>query len=192
MCAGHVFNRTPTKNKSIKRPLYCCPVGRRSQDPEMTYCDACIPGKYNDLVSQATCKNCNPGLFSDKNATVLCTECVRGQWNAEPGRTFCDSCLRGTDTENQTGYTKCVGCPPGRVTNKIGTGRCRLCSANPPQYQDISGQFFCKACMPGRAASDERTACTESGRNVNLRQTVTHVESYPLSAGSTVCKPILS
>ena len=104
---------------------------------------------------------------------------VLGQWNAEPGRTFCDSCLRGTDTENQTGYTKCVGCPPGRVTNKIGTGKCRLCSANPPQYQDISGQFFCKACMPGRAASDERTACTESGRNVNIRQTVTHVESYP-------------
>ena len=37
--------------------------------------------------------------------------------------------------------------------------------------------------MPGRAASDERTACTESGRNVLLRQTVTHVESYPFIRG---------
>jgi hypothetical protein len=179
ICIPGMFSTAPiAKENDLNVLCTACPVGRRAQSPEMTYCDACIPGKFNNVLSQATCKNCNPGLFSNTNATVLCTKCFKGQWNAEPGRTDCDFCLKGTDTEDKTGYTKCVGCPPGRVTNKIGTGKCKLCSDNPPQYQDISGQQYCKACMPGRASNDARTACAESGRNVLYREAVTHSESY--------------
>ena len=177
ICNPGMFSEPPS-DSSTNVVCKTCPLGRRAGKPEMTYCDNCTQGKYNNLPGQATCKNCNPGFYTNKIETVNCLGCSKGKWNAEPGRIDCDYCLPGTDTENNTAYTKCVACISGKVAPDTGTGACSLCRSSPPEYQDLSGQTTCKRCLPGRATNDIRTACEESGRNVDLRNEVTHIESY--------------
>ena len=44
----------------------------------MTYCDACIPGKYNDLVSQATCKIAIQDSFRTKMQQYYVQSALKG------------------------------------------------------------------------------------------------------------------
>ena len=176
ICNPGLFSESPS-NSSINVICKTCPVGKRAGKPEMTYCDNCIPGKYNNVLGQATCKNCNPGFYTNMTKTINCLPCKRGSGMLSLGASTANIVCQEQTHRTQRGTLN--ACPALQEKLLLTSVLVHVIYVvHPPGIPGSIRQTKCKNCLPGRTTNDRRTACEESGRNVELRGRVTHTESY--------------
>ena len=132
-----------------------CPIGQfgSTVDDDMTSCNDCGAGKYNEQVEQSTsaaCKDCASDTFS----TVAASSCPYSATSCPPGTyasgtASCDACGVGMYND-QVGQSTCKDCGIGMYNDQIGqtVPACKDCGIG--KYNNQVGQFSCRNCYLGK------------------------------------------
>ena len=100
-----------------------CPVGyfsktRNDGDWGPVECkDKCQPGTYKS-AEMSKCEPCNEGTFQDKEGMGLCKQCTKGRFQKDKGKNYCERCPPG-QYQSATGSTKCLWCTNGKYAKGL-------------------------------------------------------------------------
>eukprot|EP01045_Picozoa_sp_COSAG04_P006799 COSAG04_NODE_341_length_16294_cov_8.682618_14_plen_2365_part_00 len=123
---------------------------------DRTSCTACAAGTGPN-VDRNGCEDCPDGFYSTFGA---CQECIAPSV-VSGDRTSCTTpsmCEAGTECRHEGGcgvQRDCTPCTTGNVSST--GGFCQPCGE--PGKVTNAGQTFCQSCGPGKAPSDDRSAC---------------------------------
>ena len=154
-----------------------CPIGYNQPIQSLTFCEPCLPGKYqtdkgatlcidcpsgykqekngrqatyaNAPYSTPGCQLCTPGKYQPANdGQPLCLECNPGMYGVKHGMKRCDECSKGMYRgSSDTNKTKCLACKAGQHQNKVGQSSCLNCG--PGMFVAKDGKELCTKCKVG-------------------------------------------
>ena len=132
----------PGQTQNLKGQRKCddCTIGRSMSKAfaNVTECDECETGKYQDEEQKEECKTCGKGKWSDAGgakAESTCEECGAGKYSSAKGA---------------SSFTDCTSCPPGKASNKTANTKssdCIECEGN--HVAKVSGSTKCDAVDKG-------------------------------------------
>ena len=134
-----------------------CPSGKHQNIAGKTSCKDCPSGRYTLFTGESFCSGCRPGTYQDQNGQSSCKACVPPYYYNDYSATSCKFCGSNKVVEtNKWGRgVDCKECPAG--TKQIGSS-CSSCEKG--QYQDDTGQSYCKDCPTGKYSNQEgSTSC---------------------------------
>jgi len=104
----------------------CCDAGSYMSKPHLnpfskaTACETCPVGQYGSTVDDdiTSCNHCGTGKYQNTEGQVLCKICPLGTYQNNTGQSAqssCKDCPLGT-YQNVAGQSSCHSCPPGTST----------------------------------------------------------------------------
>ena len=121
---------------------------------ELSTCDLCQPGKFQEVEGQVECKPCTPGGYcGPKPGAAAATPCPAGYFNEDEGTanvSDCKKCSPGHSCPPGTDVP--VKCAPGSRTDesKPTLAERRVClKCKKGKFQDQPEATYCKGCESG-------------------------------------------
>ena len=145
-----------------------CPVGHASNQTKQTSCPVCEPGTFSNSPGSIACTPCPPGQFASGSGASTCTLCPAGSFQDRAGQSASSSCRDGQVSQNATGSTQCIPCPPyffcppgSSLDNGpiLCSSLAQYCPGNTSAAWVVPTGSYASACLDGQAACSNISVC---------------------------------
>ena len=123
---------------------------------DLSNCNRCFPGQYQEGAGQTACSACSRGTFSASYGSTACDSCPTGGYCADAAAGSLalafTPCGPGTynNLRGQQSADGCTPCPPGTASSLPSRSSLAACLPCDPGFQASDpGQPSCTICTPG-------------------------------------------
>ena len=140
-------------SQSESETQYCLPCvpGQTQHLEGQNRCNDCTIGTFMNkpFANVTECEECEMGKYQDQEIRSECKDCKAGKWsraNAATSESTCMKCGAGTysSAEGVKDVIGCTGCPPGKASSETGNTKasdCIKCQGN--TVAENSGMMEC-------------------------------------------------